>query len=213
MRSTHRCLGLDGPGPSGFNERIHKKQVLPYLGSSQNYLFLCVSSEQNSNPTNIFGILDFKWSFLNVLSQKNTFLLNHIGRKISTGTSKNFTCLLWCSPRIHISKSSSNQHANYYFSSSTSQSNSNICGLRLGTTLCHPHECNNDEMVKPNRRHGLKWKQATSQTMRQKDVNKLIMHGLDQVKFPKMLEPILGNNVFCQEVQDPKSILLMVQIR
>ena len=39
MRSTHRCLGLDGPGPLGFNERIHKKQVLPYLGSSQNYLF------------------------------------------------------------------------------------------------------------------------------------------------------------------------------
>ena len=39
MRSTHRCLGLDGPGPQGFNERIHKKHVLPYLGSSQNYLF------------------------------------------------------------------------------------------------------------------------------------------------------------------------------
>ena len=108
----------------------------------------CVSSEPNFNPTKIFGILVFKWSFLNVLSQKNTFLLNHIGRKISTGTSKNFTCLLWCSPRIHISKSSSNQHANYYFSSSTSQSNSNICRLRLGTTLCHPHECNNDEMTK-----------------------------------------------------------------
>ena len=173
----------------------------------------CVSSEPNFNPTKIFGILVFKWSFLNVLSQKNTFLLNHIGRKISTGTSKNFTCLLWCSPRIHISKSSSNQHANYYFSSSTSQSNSNICRLRLGTTLCHPHECNNDEMIKPNRRHGLKCKQATSQTMRQEDVNKLIMHGLDQVKFPSTLEPILWNNVFCQEVQDPKLILLMVQIR
>ena len=136
MRSTHRCLGLDGPGPSGFNERIHKKQVLPYLGSSQNYLFPCISSEPNFNPTKILGILVFKVSFLNVLkSKKDTFLLNHLARKISTEISKKLTCFLLCSPRIHISKFSSNLHANYYFASSTSQSNSNICGLRLGTTL------------------------------------------------------------------------------
>ena len=63
MRSTHRILRLDGPGPSGFNERIHKKQVLPYFGSSQNYLFPCVSSKPNFSPTNIFGILVFKGSF------------------------------------------------------------------------------------------------------------------------------------------------------
>ena len=29
MRSTHRSLRVDEPGPSGFNERTHKKQVLP----------------------------------------------------------------------------------------------------------------------------------------------------------------------------------------
>ena len=82
MRSTHRCLGLDEPGPSGFNERIHKKQVLPYLGSSQNYLFPCVSSEPNFIPTNIFGILVFKGSFMNVQkSKKDTFLLNHLAKK------------------------------------------------------------------------------------------------------------------------------------
>ena len=46
-----------------------------------------------------------------------------------------------------------------------------------------------------------------------KDVNKMIKHGLDQTKFPTMLEPILWNNVFCQELQDPNLILLMVQIR
>ena len=148
----------------------------------------CVSSEPNFNPTKIFGILVFKWSFLNVLSQKNTFLLNHIGRKISTGTSKNFTCLLWCSPRIHISKSSSNQHANYYFLSSTSQSNSNICGLRLGTTLCLPSWMQIRQNGKTNGRRGWKWKQATGWRMRQEDVNK---HGLDQAKFLSTLKQIL----------------------
>ena len=105
MRSTHRCLGLDRPGPSGFNERIHKKQVLPYLGSSQNFLFPCVSSEPNFNPTNIFGILVFKGSFLNVLkSKKDSFLLNHLARKISTGISKKLTCFFLCSHGIHTYK-------------------------------------------------------------------------------------------------------------
>ena len=44
--------------------------MLPYLGSSQNYLSPCVSSEPNFNPTKIFGILVFKGSFFNVLSRK-----------------------------------------------------------------------------------------------------------------------------------------------
>ena len=34
------------------------------------------------------------------------------------------------------------------------------CGLHLGATLCHPHECNCGEMVEPNGRHGLKCKKA-----------------------------------------------------
>ena len=58
---------------TGFNERIHKKQVLPYLGSSQSYLFPCVSSEPNFYPTNIFGILVVKGSFLNVLKSKKRY--------------------------------------------------------------------------------------------------------------------------------------------
>ena len=104
MRSTHHCLGLDGPGPSGFNERIHKKQVLPYLGSSQNYLFPCVSSEPNFIPTNIFGILVFKGSFLKVMKSKEvTFLLNHFARKISTGISKKLTCFFYVHPGFTFS--------------------------------------------------------------------------------------------------------------
>jgi hypothetical protein len=31
------------------------------------------------------------------------------------------------------------------------------CGLRLGATLCHPHECNCGEMVASNGRHGFVW--------------------------------------------------------
>ena len=46
--------------------------------------------------------------------------------------------------------------------------------------------------------------------MRQEDVNK---HGLDQAKFLSTLKQILKNNVFCQELQDPNLILLIVQIR
>ena len=141
--------------------------------------------------------------------------LNPLARKISTGISKKLTCFLLCSPRMHISKFSSNLPTitNYYFSSSTSQANSNIWGLRLGTTLCHPQECNYDEMVKPNGRNGLKWKQAESKT--RQDVKKFIKHSLDQAKLPPCVEPILWNNVFCQKLKIPilNLILLMVQIR
>jgi hypothetical protein len=45
------------------------------------------------------------------------------------------------------------------------------CGLRLGATLCHPHEYNCGKMVVPNGRHGLKCKQATG---RSQDMKKLI---------------------------------------
>ena len=64
------------------------------------------------------------------------------------------------------------------------------CGLRLGATLCHPHECNCDKMVESNGRHGLQCKQARGRKMRHKEVNKLIRHGLDQDKIPSTLEPI-----------------------
>ena len=60
----------------------------------------------------------------------------------------------------------------------------------LGATLCHPFECNYDEMVESNERHGLKCKQARGRKMRHKKVNKLIKHGLDQDRIPSILEPI-----------------------
>jgi hypothetical protein len=59
------------------------------------------------------------------------------------------------------------------------------CGLRLGSTLCHPHECNCGNMVEPNGRHGLKCKSARGRKM-----NKLIKRGLNQAKLPSTLEPI-----------------------
>jgi hypothetical protein len=64
------------------------------------------------------------------------------------------------------------------------------CGLRLGATLCHPHECNCGEMVDSNGRHGLKCKQARGRKMRHDEVNKLLKRGLDQAKIPSTLEPI-----------------------
>ena len=64
------------------------------------------------------------------------------------------------------------------------------CGLRLGATLCHPHECNCGEMVDSNGRHGLKCKQARGRKTRHDEVNKLLKRGLDQAKFPSTLEPI-----------------------
>ena len=35
--------------------------------------------------------------------------------------------------------------------------------LRLGATLCDPHECNFGEIAESNGKHGLKCKQATGQ--------------------------------------------------
>ena len=64
------------------------------------------------------------------------------------------------------------------------------CGLRLGATLCHPHECNCGEMVESNGRHGLKCKHAVGRKTRHEEVNKLLKLGLDQAKSPSTLEPI-----------------------
>ena len=64
------------------------------------------------------------------------------------------------------------------------------CGLRLGSTLCHPHECNCGEMVESNGRHGLKCKSARGRKTRHDEVNLLIKRGLDQAKLPSTLEPI-----------------------
>ena len=47
------------------------------------------------------------------------------------------------------------------------------CRLRLGTTLCHGHECNCGEIAESNGRHGLKCKQGTgkkSETQRSQQI-------------------------------------------
>ena len=62
------------------------------------------------------------------------------------------------------------------------------CGLHLGTTLCHPHECNCGEMVESNGRHGLKCKKARGRKMRHIEVNKLIKRGLDQGQLQEWTE-------------------------
>ena len=64
------------------------------------------------------------------------------------------------------------------------------CGLQLGSTLCHPHECNCGNMVEPNGRHGLKCKMARGRKMRHDEVNRLIKCGLNLAKLPSTIEPI-----------------------
>ena len=64
------------------------------------------------------------------------------------------------------------------------------CGLRLGSPICHPHECNCGEMVEHNGRHGLKCKSARGRKTRHDEVNQLIKRGLDQAKLPSTLEPV-----------------------
>ena len=49
------------------------------------------------------------------------------------------------------------------------------CRLRLGATLCHPHECNFGEIAESNERHGWKCRKVTGQKMRHKEVNKLVI--------------------------------------
>ena len=54
--------------------------VLPWIT-----FYPCTSSEPNFNPTNIFGILVSKGPFWMSYVKKDTFRLNHLARKISTG--------------------------------------------------------------------------------------------------------------------------------
>ena len=61
-----------------------------------------------------------------------------------------------------------------------------VCGLHL----FRPHECNCGEMVESKGKHGLKCNKVIGRKMRHKEVNKLLNHGLDQVKFPSVLEPV-----------------------
>ena len=64
------------------------------------------------------------------------------------------------------------------------------CGLHLGSTLCHPHQCICGVMVDSTGRHGLSCKKQKGRYMRHEEVNKLIKQGLDQAKISSTLEPI-----------------------
>ena len=63
------------------------------------------------------------------------------------------------------------------------------CGLRLGSTLCHPYQCICGNQVEPNARHGLACKKQLGKWSRHNEVNNLIKRGLVQAKITATLEP------------------------
>ena len=63
------------------------------------------------------------------------------------------------------------------------------CALRLGATICHPHQCICGEAVDSKGRHGLACKKQMGRKSRHDQVNDLIKRALVQAKIPAMLEP------------------------
>ena len=63
------------------------------------------------------------------------------------------------------------------------------CGLRLGSTICHPHECICGGHVESNGRHGLACKKQIGRRSRHDEVNNLIKRALVQAKIPTVVEP------------------------
>ena len=63
------------------------------------------------------------------------------------------------------------------------------CGLRLGSTICHPHTCICGGAVESNGRHGLSCKKQIGRRSRHDEVNKLIKRAIVQAKIPAVLEP------------------------
>ena len=63
------------------------------------------------------------------------------------------------------------------------------CGLRLGSTLCHPHKCICGVTVEANGRHGLSCKKQTGRWSRHDQVNDLVKRALVQAKIPATTEP------------------------
>ena len=64
------------------------------------------------------------------------------------------------------------------------------CGLHVGSTLCHPHQCICGVSVDSKGRHGLSCKKQKGRHMRHEEANKLIKRGLDQAKIMSTLEPV-----------------------
>ena len=64
------------------------------------------------------------------------------------------------------------------------------CGLRLGSTLCHPYQCTCGAMVDSNGRHGLSCKnQYVGKKSRHDGINNLLKRALVQAKIPAVNEP------------------------
>ena len=63
------------------------------------------------------------------------------------------------------------------------------CGLRLGSTLCHPYQCICGANVESNGRHGLACNLQIGRRSRHGQVNDLVKRALVQAKIPAILEP------------------------
>jgi hypothetical protein len=63
------------------------------------------------------------------------------------------------------------------------------CGLRLGSTLCHPYQCICGANVESNGRHGLACNLQMGRRSRHGQVNDLVKRALVQAKIPAILEP------------------------
>ena len=63
------------------------------------------------------------------------------------------------------------------------------CGLRLGSTLCHPHKCICGIVVEANGRHGLSCNRQTGRYSRHAQINEIVKRSLVQAKIPTTTEP------------------------
>ena len=63
------------------------------------------------------------------------------------------------------------------------------CGLRLGSTLCHPHKCICGVVVEANGRHGLSCNRQTGRHSRHAQINEIVKRSLVQAKIPATTEP------------------------
>ena len=64
------------------------------------------------------------------------------------------------------------------------------CGLRLGSTLCHPHNCICGVEVDAKGRHGLSCKRQTGRHSRHTQINDILKKALVQAKIPATTEPV-----------------------
>ena len=64
-----------------------------------------------------------------------------------------------------------------------------VCGLRLGSKLCHPHKCICGVMVESNGRHGLACKKQMARRSRHDQITDLLKRALVQAKIPTVNEP------------------------